>query len=193
VAGYRAHMWPRTRLLIALPAITAVVAAGGTAKAQSPSPPPPTSAIAQYVEQVPTSSGGQALGSGTTRAGKLSGKVKQQIVREGGKDAGLLEAVATSSAYGAPAAGAAASRKGRTGKSPSLSRQDVSSALGPLATASDARLIGLGVVMLLVTLAALVGSAVRQRRLRSPAPRPATAAIGSGPAGSPHRDDRRAG
>src|SRR3954464_8236753 len=60
------------------------------------------SAVAQYRESIPTSSGPELTGSAATRTAPLPAAVHATITREGGSEAGLLVTVATSSAYGAP-------------------------------------------------------------------------------------------
>jgi hypothetical protein len=67
-----------------------------------PGNPGSSAAVAQYVEQIPTSSGSKATGVGKVHTKPLAAKVKKKLQAEAGKDAPLLEQVATSSAYGAP-------------------------------------------------------------------------------------------
>ena len=67
-----------------------------------PGNPGTSAAVAQYVEQIPTSSGSRATGVGKVHTKPLAPKVKTKLQAEAGKDAPLLEQVATSSAYGAP-------------------------------------------------------------------------------------------
>ena len=87
------------RLLVAVLALAAVLAAPGAAFAQ-------ISSADQYVEGVPTSTGGvqgtqdQGGGGGTTTP--LSPAAEQALVNAGGADADALRHVATSSALGAP-------------------------------------------------------------------------------------------
>jgi hypothetical protein len=68
---------------------------------------PFASAVAQYVEMVPTGAGDKPLGVGTTSTTKLAPRIEKQIHNDAGKDAAALTVVATSSAYGAPTAPAA--------------------------------------------------------------------------------------
>jgi hypothetical protein len=66
---------------------------------------PPTSAasaVDQYVEVVPTSGGGGAVGVGETTVKPLAPKKVVELREEAGPAAEALEEVATSSAYGAP-------------------------------------------------------------------------------------------
>jgi len=94
-------------LMILPPAATAATGA-------DPSNP----SLDQYVESVPSSHGGGPP-SGRPSRGHLSDSVRQEIVRRGGADARQLEAVATSSAFGAPTSTAAqsSSSAGGTGGS----------------------------------------------------------------------------
>ena len=62
---------------------------------------PPDSAVSQYVETVPTSDGSVAVGVGKVRRAPLSPVVAQQLSSAGSSGA-ALEAVASSSSYGAP-------------------------------------------------------------------------------------------
>src|SRR3954467_15135073 len=82
-------------LMILPPAATAATGA-------DPSNP----SLDQYVESVPSSHGGGPPPTGTTTRGHLSTSIRHQIATRGGADASQLEAVATSSAYGAPATAA---------------------------------------------------------------------------------------
>src|SRR3954465_4352209 len=92
-------------LMILPPAATAATGA-------DPSNP----SLDQYVESVPSSHGGGPP-AGRPSRGHLSDSVRQQIARRGGADAKQLEAVATSSAFGAPTstAGRASSGASATG------------------------------------------------------------------------------
>jgi hypothetical protein len=64
---------------------------------------PPASAIAQYVETLPTGSGGQAVGVGEAITTKLTPRILRKIRKTAGPAAPTLIQAATSSAYGAPA------------------------------------------------------------------------------------------
>jgi hypothetical protein len=77
-----------------------VVAA--SAHATGVSGAPGSSAIAQYVEMVPTGTGDQPLGAASQPDTKLPAKLKHTIEAQGGSDASELVAVASSPTYGAP-------------------------------------------------------------------------------------------
>ena len=87
--------------LVVLAAASASAALAASAQAGGPAQPV-SSAIAQYVEMIPTGEGVQAAGVGAPRTTKLPPKVARQIREHAGADAATLEQVATSSAYGAP-------------------------------------------------------------------------------------------
>ena len=85
-------------------ALTAAVVAAflmpATALADQP-PSPNEPGIAQYTETLPTSDGGQAVGS-SSKSHKLSPKIQAKLKREGGREANALTAISSSGAYGAP-------------------------------------------------------------------------------------------
>ena len=171
------------RTLLAV-AATAFVATGGSA-APNHRPGHPdgnSSAVDQYVEQVPTSSGSQVSGLGGGKKRQLPKTVEKQLADEGGADAGVLKDVATSSDYGAPQeqlkldkADKARLREAATDLRGDDSKVDVESAVsapvGVLADGSDRRLLGLVIVMALIALATLVAAAYRQRAVRHPSRR----------------------
>ena len=148
-----------------------------------------SSAVDQYVEQIPTSSGSRASGL-RGRKGRLNPKVQQTLQRQGGKDAQLLEEIATSEAYGAPVAtGEARGKRGsgsntRSGRTRLALGEKEAAAVGraePPGTVSalksvvtdgsDRRLLALLVLMGVITVAALGTAAYRQRASRLPARR----------------------
>jgi hypothetical protein len=88
----------RRACLTALLAAALVPASAGAANP----PPPPVPAIAQYVESLPTSAGPAVPGSGKPHSRALPTAVERTIRTQGGRDARTIEAIATSSAYGAP-------------------------------------------------------------------------------------------
>jgi hypothetical protein len=96
----RKRFRPGLTLLIG---VLAVAVWSGTATAGDKPPGGGTSAaVAQYVEQIPTSTGSKATGFGHTKVKPLAPAVKRKVTKQAGKDAPLLEQVATSSDYGAP-------------------------------------------------------------------------------------------
>jgi hypothetical protein len=97
---------PSPRGHIALVCVSAVALGAPTltfAENGPPPPPPPsTPSINQYVETVPTSSGGWSEVGGSTRSKPLSPRVTKHLQQQKDPLARRLGAVATSSAYGAP-------------------------------------------------------------------------------------------
>jgi hypothetical protein len=169
-------------------AILATVAAAAPLARADDAPLPPTSAISQYVEQLPSSTGSVGLGgSGGSAATKpkpkpLPPKVSKAIARDGGDDATVLEQVATNPDYGAPAAAPkAAKRSGATGttstrttpskggsQAPSRGSDRAEAAQAPhavdaaVSTAGSSGLWPLAIVIVAVTAAAIVLKARRQ-------------------------------
>ena len=131
-----------------------------------------SAAVAQYVEQIPTSCGSKATGSGGRRVAPLAAVIERQLKREGGRDAALLKEVATNSAYGAPLR-RLKSKKGRE-QLERAAREDptvgkaLSEAVSVVGTGSDDRLIGLALVLLAITALAAGTAAYRRRVARAP-------------------------
>jgi hypothetical protein len=73
----------------------------GSALAQDPPPPPPPS-ISQYVESVPTATGGQSRAATKPRSKLLAPAVARRLRNSGSTVAKDLNRIATSSTYGAP-------------------------------------------------------------------------------------------
>ena len=79
------------------------LAAAAPALGQNPPPPPPgTPSIDQYVETVPTSNGGAAPGVGKAHVKPLPRQVAARLQARHDAVSKRLEAIATSSVYGAP-------------------------------------------------------------------------------------------
>ncbi len=154
-------------------------------------PPRPggSAAVAQYVEQFPTSSGSQATGVGKVQTKPLAPSLSRKLTTEGGSDAQLLQQVATSSAYGAPQHilhtkrpkttiggegrgfgrgspfGDGARGRGQIGGD-ATPRRALSAAVNVVSDGSDGRLIGLVVLLAAITAVAVAAAAYRQRSLR---------------------------
>jgi hypothetical protein len=94
------------RLLVtaALVLFAMSLAAAAARAARTASPPANNSAIAQYFEQVPSSTGSQAPGVTKDTEASLSTDIEAALRRYGGQDAAVLRKIATSSALGAPTA-----------------------------------------------------------------------------------------
>jgi hypothetical protein len=67
-----------------------------------PVPPPGTPSISQYVETVPTSTGGSSPGAAKRHISPLPQRIASNLRRQDDQIAKRLETVATSSDYGAP-------------------------------------------------------------------------------------------
>jgi hypothetical protein len=139
---------PRTAFGLLLPVLAAALLAQSAGAAEPP-PDPSDSALAQYVEQIPTSSGSKAVGrAGDQPAGvPLGASADSQLRAQGGTDADLLEAIATSPALGAPEKKKARSRPTERDDAPT-----VSEAAGAPAESTASELISGRVVALLAIL-----------------------------------------
>jgi hypothetical protein len=82
--------------------VVAVVPSMAEAASSDPRPPGDISAVSQYVEMVPTSSGGAATGISKPKLKPLPRRVNTELQKQAGKSAHALAEVATSSSYGAP-------------------------------------------------------------------------------------------
>ncbi len=93
-------MASRSHLALFAASLVVLIAASPAFAAQSP--PPVTPSIDQYVETVPTSSGGTAPGVGKAHVTRLPRGLVVRLHRRHDTVAQRLEAIATSSLYGAP-------------------------------------------------------------------------------------------
>ncbi len=114
------------------------------------------SASDQYVETVPTSHGPSAAEGSKHRRTPLSAGAAANLRNQGGADAASLEAIATSSDYGAPQA------KRRHGKGGSKSTPAVPSASVAAVRESGGDLLWLLLALLAVT-GLLIGTVAYQR------------------------------
>jgi hypothetical protein len=80
----------------------AVGAVTPLAFADDPEPPPGGPAISQYVETVPSGTGGRAVGVGRSRSTPLPKKAQKKLDQKTTPLAPKLRSIATSSSYGAP-------------------------------------------------------------------------------------------
>jgi hypothetical protein len=80
----------------------AVGAVTPLAFADDPEPPPGGPAISQYVETVPSGTGGRAVGVGRSRSTPLPKKAEKKLGQKSTPLAPKLRSIATSSSYGAP-------------------------------------------------------------------------------------------
>jgi hypothetical protein len=152
---------------VALGAILGAVLAG-PARAQEPAPDPGSSAVDQYVEQVPTGSGSKTPGVEKERKAPLAPNAKRALDKTSKSTADALTTVATSSYYGAPftpGLGGAASVPTDAPspvEPPSLDRtlQATAAAAAPV---DDARMIVLLLALLAIGVAGGVLGARRRR------------------------------
>ena len=126
--------------------------------------------IDQYIEDVPTSGGAHHAGSGGTGSTGSDGgsvstavtpaplptDVKTKLEDKGGKDAKILQEIATSARYGAPPAPSGAV------PTPAPSVDPLSATVGAVTNGSDGRMVGLFVALLAVTAVSLGVAAARR-------------------------------
>jgi LPXTG-motif cell wall-anchored protein len=137
-----------------------------------------SSAVQQYVEQVPGACGSKAT-NGSSKTRKVPQALQHKIDSQGGKDAALITKIVSSEGYGAPvktklkvhkikAKGQAAKTKkilsdSATRKSNPVSSNPVSASFGVITGGSDGRLLAL--IGLMAAVAAIaIFSALRRRR-----------------------------
>ena len=166
------------RTLLAVAAAAFLLSGGEALANHKPGQPHGNaSAVDQYVEQVPTSSGSVVSGQGGGQKRELPRSVQKQLADAGGEDATVLEDVATSSDYGAPQEQLKLDKKDKARLREAVtdlrgedSRVDVGSAVAApvsvLAEGNDGRLLGLVIVMALIALATVAAAAYRQRAVR---------------------------
>jgi hypothetical protein len=122
---------------------------GSTAVGVQKPKDPSSSSVSQYVETIPTGEGSSPVGAGNAVEGSA------------------LDRVARSSAYGAPAAGAAGTQPGQTEvdvtSSPSATRV-IGTALEAIGDGSRTRLVALVAVLLATTAGLLAAAASRRPR-----------------------------
>jgi hypothetical protein len=139
--------------------------AGASSAAEPPgNPVQDVSAVDQYVEALPTSSGPEPTGRGATKRRPLPADVASQVREQGGDDAETLIEIATSPRYAAPSGPDAMPKDPRRlddqgGAVPNALEAVVS----PVAEADERRLLFLLGILGSMTLAAFV-LAARQRR-----------------------------
>jgi hypothetical protein len=92
---------PRSQLALSA-GVLALVWVGPAFADGLPPVPPGTPSISQYVETVPTSNGGSSPGSAKRQVRPLPQRIASNLHKAGDPTAKRLEAVATSSDYGAP-------------------------------------------------------------------------------------------
>jgi hypothetical protein len=96
------HSWSIRRSIGIAVVLFAVGAVTPLAFADDTEPPPGGPAISQYVETVPSATGGSAVGVGKSRSKPLPKKAQKKLDRRTTPLAPNLHSIATSSSYGAP-------------------------------------------------------------------------------------------
>jgi hypothetical protein len=146
------------RASLAVAAVTATVVAGAVTPGNAAAAePPPTPGISQYVETVPTSSGGTA-NKRQVRANRAHPRVTPAQVA----------AIASSAAYGAPqgklslhpATGASTG----TGRASREDANAISAAVGAVDGNDDSRFIWLAAALLVITASAVGAATLAYRR-----------------------------
>lgn len=144
-------------LALTVAAVVAGAIAAGTADA-APPPPPGDSAVAQYVEMIPTAGGGSASGASTGPSASIPAGLAKRI-NKAGKDASVLTRVVSSPALGAPPRGP----WGRT--EPRLPSTGSPNALAALSdVGSRGVVLGLFVAMGLILVATIAAAVTAGRR-----------------------------
>jgi hypothetical protein len=136
---------------------------------EPPAPPPPgTPSISQYVETVPTSSGGAAPGVGRKRAKALPPRVATRLRQHPDALTHRLTTIATSSSYGAPqrALHSKTVGPGQRGKEPSEPSEpsSLSAAVNAVSDTGDSHVFWLLGAILVLT-SAMVWTAARRHRV----------------------------
>lgn len=145
---------------------TATAYAGGCNQSSS-------SAVQQYVEQVPGACGDKATG-GSTKTRKVPTQLEQKIDSQGGNDAELIKKIVSNEGYGAPQTklkvkkvklkGQAAKTKKILSDSATRKSNPVSASFGVITGGSDGRLLAL-IGLMAATAAIVIFSALRRRRV----------------------------
>jgi hypothetical protein len=143
---------------------TGTASAGGCNQSSS-------SAVQQYVEQVPGACGSKATNA-STKTRTVPPALQQKIDKQGGRDAALITKIVSSEGYGAPKTklkvrkGIAKAQAAKTKKILSDSARKsnpISASFGVITGGSDARLLAL-IGMMAAVAAIVIFSALRRRR-----------------------------
>jgi len=123
-------------------------------------PPPPVSAVSQYVETIPTGDGAIAAGPRAEdqplRPVPLAPAAREALEQRGGKDAKPLEALATRPEYGAPRAVPDAAPMQDAAITQSVDFAPLSAALSAAGDGAGNSLLPLFVGMALIAVATVV-------------------------------------
>jgi hypothetical protein len=137
----------------------------GEAFAQTPDG---SSAVDQYVEDVPTGEGSSAVGQKKETRKPLSASVQAQVQTGGGDDAAVLEQAATSAAYGAPQkvlVRAIRPEQESAGVGAAGSAEDGVAAVGSAVTGKNAApIVAILIAVLSISVVAFALAGIKQRR-----------------------------
>lgn len=164
----KAFWRPRGGFAVAVFVATLGFAASSGAAAAQTAPPPPDddSSIDQYVEEIPTGSGGVAPGTGAKETQPLAPSVSAQLDQAGG-DAALQE-LATSSEAGAPQDDLAPVERRPGVREPGVGDGSaLSAAVSAVSGTGAGRLLGLLAALLLLTAGVISAAAYRHARRRA--------------------------
>jgi hypothetical protein len=131
-----------------------------------------SSAVQQYVEQVPGACGSNATNA-STKTRKVPMALQHKIDSQGGKDAALIKKIVSSEGYGAPiktklkvrkiAKAQAAKTKKILSDSATRTSNPITASFGVITGGSDARLLAL-IGMMAAVAAIVIFTALRRRR-----------------------------
>jgi hypothetical protein len=150
---------PKQQLAL-LSASVALLASSTPALADDPPPPPGTPSIDQYVETVPTSQGGASPGVAKPRVKRLPRRISANLDARSDSVARRLEAIATSSSYGAPQRDLARQMNTRSMRKPG---SPFSAAVSAVSDSGDSHVFWLLAAMIVVTTAMVWATARRHR------------------------------
>ena len=171
------------RSTIAASVLIFAATVAGSARAEDGSGEPDASAVSQYVEMVPTSSGPTSPGVGTEKRTPLPSRAQHALSKTSHPIATVLEKISTSSFYGAPVKKLEPTpvkkpeptpTKARTNADVRRSRGEPGTSQPSVATTfqttlrsigagSEAHMLGLIAVLVVTTAGAIAAAALRRR------------------------------
>ena len=175
---------PQLRKFVLAGTIAALATLGTTATAYADDCPNAPSSVQQYVECVPSASGGSQPTGSSKKTRPIPKPIEQKIDEQGGDDAGALKEIVSSEASGAPVQTQIKVNKAKPKAKPAQTNSNnsgtstpeivsdaatrksnpLAASVGVITDGSDGRLIAL--IVLMVGVAALVVfSALRRRRV----------------------------
>jgi hypothetical protein len=152
----------RRRLVLLVLPVALFLASEESYAATSPPVPPDIAAILVYVETIPTGSGAKAVRPGAEQKAPLPPATARKLRAEAGRDARILEEIATSSQYGAPQRKLPLAHDRPEPDGDDLSPRVLATAVTAAADVEEGRLLGLTLVLGAITAVAF-GMAARRR------------------------------